>query len=504
MKAKHEARTATALVIAAFFGLQAFAEPRTSLDIWKSMMSEAQAAETNHKSKIAIQTYAQAASYAEKTSLPAHCSDTSLCRKTAAEVRAGLIPQANADCDKLMSHVAKELAIKALDPDLEVWIQDLANAYQSNTNPQTREQCLLKLSQINKVLYGEKNQEYKNSRTALGNYYSHSGQSGNTLKAAEIQIATDEDGVKQADRDNDPFRKGYFLNDLALKCRLAGRLGRAKEANLELVKMSKQYPAVADGLVNYYSALGTIETAQGNVTQGQNYFNKAINECPKLRGNKTKVGLAAASLNALVDAVKTDKNPILELKGLLAVQQALSPDPRAQYTLCRLLAETCNTEHQYEDADKYLLRAIELAKLPVSLVDKDIPGLYLKLALFQSSRPGQMDKANIAFAKALEFEKDKTSYQAALIYLYWGAKARENGQFDLATEKLNIALKDAQALPPEKRGTILADTLIIISAVQKHDGKDKEVPITVQKSTEEIQVQRRLRTGLGPDWFHRL
>ncbi|HEY9684276.1 MAG TPA: hypothetical protein V6C86_22040 [Oculatellaceae cyanobacterium] len=501
MKAKHEARTATALVIAAFFGLQAFAEPRTSLDIWKSMMSEAQAAETNHESKIAIQTYAQAASYAEKTSLPAHCSDTSLCRKTAAEVRAGLIPQANADCDKLMSHVAKELAIKALDPDLEVWIQDLANAYQSNTNPQTREQCLLKLSQINKVLYGEKNQEYKNSRAALGKFYSQSGQSSQARKAAEIQISTDEDGIKQAERDKDTFKKGFYLNDLALKCRLTGRLSRAKEANLELVKMAKQYPAIADGLVNYYSGLGTIELAQGNFAEGQSYFSKAITECQKLRGSKIKVTLAVASLNVLVEAVKSDKSPYVadSLKQLLAIQQALSTDPQLQYSIVRALAEVLSAESKSDEACKYFMQAISIAQRQKGYA-KELSDLWMHVGLIRDSQLKSVE-ANEAFANAINAESDKVGFNATKILLIWGGMSFQHNNPKFAYEKLSLAAKQAEALPKATRGTLLIDSLYAMCQINILEKNLKANSANMAKLIPEIKEQQALNTNLGPNFW---
>lgn len=506
MKTKYGAKIKTAIGLVAIFGLQAFAAPGTPMDTWKSMISDGELQEAGRNHTKSIQSYEQAATFAQQNRLPARCFEMALCRQTAVEVLANLIPRANAHCDKLMALIAQEKANKTLDADLEVWVLNLANAYQAHTDPQTREQCLLKLSQINKVLYGDKNREYKMGQELLGNYY-QKNQTDQTsqLKAAQIQITKDEDRLKQAEQASDPFSKGYFLNDLASLYRTTGQLDRAKSADLELIKMAKTNPQIADGLVGYYASLGSIEFAQGNVSQGKTYFDLAAKQGLKIKGNKQKVAIASVALDGLTKSAKSNKSDASTLlKELLSVQEAVSADPRGQYTLHRMLSEVLQEEHKYDESDTHLERAIEIAQLPASLVEKDISGLYMKLALNRASRPGQMDKANAAFAKALECEKDKTGYQAALINLYWGAKARENGQFALATDKLNVALKDAQALGPEKRGTILADALIIVSAVQKHDGKDKEVPITVQKSTDEIQLQKRLGTKLGPDWFHRL
>jgi hypothetical protein len=494
-------------VSVATLGPQAFASPATQMDTWKSMISQGELHETKHNHTNSIQSFEQAALFAQQNQLPARCFELALCRQTAVEVQANLIARANAHCDKLMPLIARELAKKTLDPDLEVWVLNLANAYQAHLEPQTREKCLLKLCQINKVLYGENNKEYKNARTLLGKYY----ENGQAVKAAQIQSVAEADNAKQAELNySDPMTRATNLNQLALHYKISGKLEEAKKVELQLLELAKTSPGVADGIPAYLAFLGATTLAEGNEPESNGYFARAIKACSKFRGNKQKEGIAAGCLSSVTDSVKFDKNPqipdlaIKELKQLLNVQEAISADPRGQYTLNRLLSESLNAEHKFEESDKYMLRAIEIAKLPVSCVDKDVPGLYMKLALLQSSRPGQMDKANQSFAKALESEKNKTGYQPALIYLYWGAKARENGYFPLASDKINVAMKYAQALPSQNRGTILADALIILSAIQKHDGKDKEVPLTVQKSTDEIQIQRRLHSQLGPDWFHRM
>jgi hypothetical protein len=69
LKTKHEARTKIALSIVAFLGLQAFAEPPALTAGWKALMSQGELHETKHDYKSAIQTFRQAASYAEKNSL---------------------------------------------------------------------------------------------------------------------------------------------------------------------------------------------------------------------------------------------------------------------------------------------------------------------------------------------------------------------------------------------------------------------------------------------------
>jgi len=149
------------------------------------------------------------------------------------------------------------------------------------------------------------------------------------------------------------------------------------------------------------------------------------------------------------------------------------------------------------------MHAIEIAKTPGSLCEKDVPDLYLQVALHRGFSQ-QMDTANPAFAKAIDTEPDKSGFHATLVYLYWGCLARENGQYPLAAEKLNIALKMAKTLPPEKRGTLLADTMFMAGTVKEHLGSATEGKSLRLASVSEIEIQKKLHSKLGPDFFHRL
>jgi hypothetical protein len=504
LKTKHGARLLTIITIVAVSGLQAFASPPAPMETWKSMMSQGELSETKHNYAEAIQCFKEASAFAERNNLPGWCWEMSTCREAADEVQVNLITTANANCDRLIASVEKEKAHKALHADLEVWILNLANAYQAHVEPQTREQCLLKLCQINKVLYGENNKEYKNARTLLGKYY----ENGQAVKAAQIQTSSDEDGIRHAEVNSDPLQRGFNLNQLALHCRMTGELDRAKVADLQLVKMAKTYPQIADGLTTYYSSLGTIEMAHGNISESKGYFAKALKEAAKVRGNKHREQVAIASLSTLVQSVKSDKNQAFpnlagdELTELLSVQQAISADPRGQYTLQRLLSETLYQEHKFEESEKHMVRAIEIAKLPNSNVEKDISGLYMKLALNRVSRK-QMPKANEYFAKALDSEKNKIGFNATQVLVFWGGLAVEQKyDLDLAAEKLNTAIKQALALSPAERGTLLADALWGLRAVNYYKGNHEAERLLGLRVNDEVKLQRQLHTNLGPNFFH--
>lgn len=500
---KHKIKAALGLVL--IFGLQAYASSETQMDTWKSLLDHGTSKENDgHKTTQsytqAAQLYEQAASYAQLNKLPNRCFEMALCRQTTAEVLANLIPHANAHCDQLMTLVAKEQANNTLDPDLEIWVLNLVNAYQNNVSPRTREQCLLKVAQINKTLYGEKNREYKNSRAMLGSYYQNNQvDQTSQLKAAQIQIATDEDGLKQAEQANDPFRKGYFLNDLASRYHTTGQLNRAKAADLELIKMAKVYPQIADGLVGYYASLGSIEFAQGNASQGKIYFALAAKQAAKIKGNKDKEKIAISTLDSLTKFARSS----FELKEMLAVQEVLSQDPRGQYGLHRLLASSLDKEKQFDEADRHMQRAIEIANLPDSMVKQDVPALYMQLAISQVAR-GQIPKSNESFAKALAAEPDKTGFEATRILIFWGGLALERNDLSLATKKLNIAAKHAEALPITKRGTLLIDSLYGLNMMGIRSHNTEIEKSCTMRLIPEIKTQIALNTNLGPNFWQKL
>ncbi len=489
------------------FGLQAFASPETQMNTWKSLVDNGQSKENERPKSVqsyiqAAQLYEQAANYAQQNRLPDRCFEMALCRQTAAEVLANSIARANADCDKLMPLIGREKANNTLDPELEVWVLNLANAYQAHTEPRTREQCLLKLSQINKVLLGDKHREYKMGQAMLGKYYQNNqADQTSQLKAAQIQITADEDGLKQAELASDPFRKGYFLNDLSSRYITTGQLDRAKAADLELVKMAKGYTQIADGLVGYYASLGSIEFAQGNVSQGKTYFDLAVKQAAKIKGNKQKVAIAVVTLDALTKSVKSDKtNASTELKELLSVQETVSSDPRGQYTVHRQLASALDQAKQFDDADRHLQRAIDIANLPNSMVKKDVPALYTQLAMSQIAR-GQNAKANETFVKALAELPDKTGFDATRILVFWGGLALQHNDLRFAYEKLSTAAKQAEALPKATRGTLLIDSLYAMCMINIREKNLKANQENMAKLRPEIKDQQALNSNIGPNFW---
>ncbi len=125
-----------------------------------------------------------------------------------------------------------------------------------------------------------------------------------------------------------------------------------------------------------------------------------------------------------------------------------------------------------------------------------------RLAIYQNSSQ-KSKKANEAFSNALKAEKDKKSFHSALVLFWWGYFLRDSQQ-SLAIKKLNEASQIARTLPVEKRGTVLSDAIMVQSYIEGHNGRKREQQSLIQQSTVEIELQKKLKSKLGPDFYHRL
>jgi hypothetical protein len=67
------------------------------------------------------------------------------------------------------------------------------------------------------------------------------------------------------------------------------------------------------------------------------------------------------------------------------------------------------------------------------------------------------------------------------------------------------ALKNAESLPVQKRGTLLIDALhgLAAAAIYRH-AKENELRPILFRLYDEVQLQRKINSGLGPDFFQQL
>jgi len=507
-------RTALAIAISiATLGLQASAAPppaideQKTIDEWKTIMSRGDLYETKHDHGKAIQAFSAAMSLAEAQKLPPKYLTTSLCRRTGSEVHQNLIAQSNSDCERLMNLVKAQELNKTLDPDTEVWVLDLANVYQADENRSTRENSLLKLCMIMKVLYGENHKEYRNARTLLGKFYEH--EHGQGVKAAQIQSVAEAASVRQAGQNSDPMAQATNLNQLAMHLKISGKLEEAKKAEFQLLEIAKSNPGVADGIPAYLAFLGTVTLVQGNEQESNGYFAKAIKACSKFKGNKQKEFVVTGLLSGLVDSVKFDKNPqipdleVKELKQISSVQEQMNLVPDGQYAIQRALADALSRENKPDEACKCLTQSIAIATRPKCIIAKDIPDLWMHIALIRNSQQRSAD-ANEAFTRALNAETDKVGFHATKVLVFWGCLAYQHNNLSLASEKLSIAAKQAEALPTAKRGTLLIDPLYGLCMIKIREKDLKANQAFMSKLIPETKEQVALNSNLGPNFWQKL
>jgi tetratricopeptide (TPR) repeat protein len=382
----------------------------------------------------------------------------------------------------------------------------LANAYQADENKTTRENSLLKLCMINKVLYGESNKEYRNARMLLGKFYEH----GQTVKAAQIQSVPEAASVKQAEHSSDPMARASMLSQLALHDKIAGKLDEAKTAELQLLEITKTNPGVADGIPAYYAYLGSIALVQNNEPESNGYFAKAIKACSKFKGNKQKEVIVTGLLSRLVDSVKFDRNPqipdleVKELKQLSSVQGQMKTVPDGQYAILRALADALSRENKPDEACKCLTQAIAVAAArPKGMIAKDIPDLWMHIAMIRNGQKRTAD-ANEAFSHALASETDKASFHATKVLVFWGGLALERNDLGLATEKLRAAAEKAQHLPIATRGTLLIDSLYGLNMMGIRNHNPEIEKSCTFKLIPEIKTQIALNSNLGPNFWQKL
>jgi hypothetical protein len=177
--------------------------------------------------------------------------------------------------------------------------------------------------------------------------------------------------------------------------------------------------------------------------------------------------------------------------------------PDGQYAIQRALADALSRENKPDEACKCLTQAIAIAARPKSMIAKDIPDLWMHIALIRNSQSRRVD-TNDAFSRALASEVDKACFHATKVLVYWGGLALERNELALATEKLRAAAEKAEALPVATRGTLLIDSLygLNMMGIRKHDTQIEKT--CTMKLIPEIKTQIALNSNLGPNFWQKL
>ncbi len=480
---------------------------------WKVMVDAGKMEEARGAYSRAIPDFAGAAALAERVSLPSKYTAIALCLESSASIRARMVGQANLLSDRLIDLLKKDNS--PLDPDLEVWLLDLADAYQEQPDLRQRQTSLEHAFLLKILLYKTALPDHPawlQSARALTEYYAQHKQ---TKRALEV-MCTVEDAQLQR------IRKGFTCSDekgqarstvdvlwsLALHRRELHSYDEAKRALLQMLDLIERNPQGQEvKLPAGYALLGMTLLPQGNASECNRLFARAKAEALKFRGQKDKQTYAALQINSLTPITKSDRehgNAALaeqELRQLLDIEEhGLVECPSSQYQTLTLLADF---ESNQEEVCQHLSRAISIAKLPNSFVKRDIPDLWKRIGLART-REGKFSKSYDAFSHAFGEETDKTGFHATEVLVFWSGLAAEQKQYALALEKARMALRNAELMPPQQRGTLMIDALFCVAGEDDYFGKLDEAKQLRIRLANEIKLQRSLRTGLGPNFFQQL
>jgi hypothetical protein len=474
------------------------------LDRWHTLVADGASNESKGEHETAIGSFALAAAEAEKSKLPVKFLEIALCRQTEVEILANRVAKAEPHYERLVSLVKADKLSGSLDPEVGVWLVDLADTYQARLNPKIREDCLKHACQLKSMTFGGAHHECTDCLMQLARYYFEHDRLDNGVKTLETILS-----VKSKTIGNDPSALGNMLNFLAIGYKNQHRYDLAEQLESFVIKMtSENTPTLQAGLPAFYLLLGMNSLSQNKNVKAKESFAIAVKECSRIKGTQQKE-IAKSYLSLLIQPAQTDMDDHklavseTDFKQLLAVQRRLFKDPREQYGPLTFLGHILDGEHKYSEGEACTKQAIAIARLPNSCVEKDLPELYMRLATYQSFHR-TLEESNKTYADALRSEKDPTGFHATYVLFWWGWSLKEHKLFPQSIEKLNLAVKNAHALPPEKRGTLLADSLAILSTDQAQTGNLDQAKRTTQDSIIEIEVQRKLNTKLGPDFFHRL
>jgi tetratricopeptide (TPR) repeat protein len=395
-----------------------------------------------------------------------------------------------------------------LDQVFMVNLKELANGYERKWNRYHDQKCLEHSIELLQVASGDNDAKSCELMITLAQIYVTQGE----LKKA-TDLLRQAVSISEKRFGKNPNGLPDMLDRFARDCEKKKNYGAAEQLELEAIKSTKASPGASQIHVPaYFEFLATNNIAQEkNSWTAKLYHDRALSDYAKLKTQKDKES-AQQFVGLLVDLIQAEKcknsfhQPEAQLRELLSLQLAISSDPRCEYGTYNVMSTILEKSGNYQESEKCLLRTIEIAKLPHSCEEKDVPDLYLRLALLRWDKPGRMRDAERAFGEALAAEPDKNGFHSGLVLLYWGCKLRESGSYIEASEKLETALQKGLKLPPEKRGTLVADSLLVLSAVAGQLGNEREKQSLFDQSAAEVRLQKRLnpRPGAGPDFFHRV
>jgi tetratricopeptide (TPR) repeat protein len=392
-------------------------------------------------------------------------------------------------------------------------LKELANAYERKWNRYHDQKCLEHSLELLEVASGEDDAKSVEEMVTLSRAYINEGQveKGIDLLKRATSASEKKFGKNQTGLDDNLFR-------LAMECQVHENYKSANQIAMYLIRMANaDKGSLRVGLPVFYVFLGTNTLALGNKVQANECFAKAIEEGSKLKRGmpeRDKVRFVQSYAQPLClstvawgDRPRASKNgPLveIELKQIISATDATTADLDFISSVCNRLSTTLYAEGKLSEADRCVARAIALAKRPNAseYARREIAEMYLRLALQRAHDP-RMEKANEDFSEAVKAEEDKNGFHTTLVLFWWAFELKENGQPTSALMKLKTVVKMSRPLPAEKRGTILADALMLLSVLIDQRDKSQLKSLT-EESSREIELQQKIGSKLGPDFYHRL
>ena len=374
------------------------------IDDWNVIVTEGSKYKFDGKYEIAIQSFAKAVSFAEKQKLPDKCLPISLCRVAEVELITNNVKEADSHFEQIISLIKAQKNAGTLDPQVNFWAAALADAYQSNYKLDTRELCLKHACYLKTLVYGAHHRECLDCLSKLADCYIDE----NKVDKA-IPILTFKQALLDKQYGKNPDALGDTLNDLALKCEKEHKYQPAKELELgviDLAKRSKPSSSLNSGLPAFYCFLSMNALAQGKLTEDKKYFDSAKQECHKIVKEKKKK--IEPYLGSLVEVCLSDQTgkkndlAIAEMKKLLTIHELIKTDPSTQYVVYTHLA-ALGGGGDWRGHTRLLQHAIDIVSRPDNPCHKDLPSLYMRMAM--GIQEHDFNKGNELFAKALKMAK---------------------------------------------------------------------------------------------------
>ncbi len=151
------------------------AQCATPIDDWNTLILDGNSRKSEGKYSVAADSYTKAIALSQKEKLPPKYLPISLCHLTEVEVVTNKIDEADSHFQKIIDIIKTQKEAHILNPQVNFWAIALAEAYEENTKPATREICLKRACYLKNLVYGVGHKECLDCLSKLAEYYADNG-----------------------------------------------------------------------------------------------------------------------------------------------------------------------------------------------------------------------------------------------------------------------------------------------------------------------------------------